>query len=163
MKIILIGFMGAGKTSVGKVLAKKLNWPVVEMDEIILKISKRKSIREIFDKDGESHFRSLETKVCQVISKKDRLVVSTGGGVVGSKKNIDNLKINARVIYLKTLFSTIVNRLKNDQERPLFKDRATAERLFNLRQKLYEQAADETVATDNMTIEEIVNSLINLL
>jgi shikimate kinase len=120
MKIILIGFMGAGKTSVGKVLSEKIKIPLIEMDEIILKFSGRKTIKEIFANDGEKHFRILESKVCQGLKNKDDLIISTGGGVIGDKKNIENLKNNGLVFYLKTSFLTINKRLANDNGRPLF-------------------------------------------
>ena len=163
MKIILIGFMGSGKTTVANILAKKLNLEVVEMDQLILTKSGRNNISEIFSLDGEKHFRALETKVCQSLKDQDGLIISTGGGVIGNKINIMNLKNNGRIFYLKTSFSIIDKRLKNDRTRPLFKDKKAAKKLFDIRQNLYEKWADCTILTDKKSTDEVANCLINLL
>jgi len=163
MKIILIGFMGSGKTTVANILAKKLNLEVIEMDQLILAKSGRNSISEIFSLDGEKHFRALETKVCQSLKDRGNLIVSTGGGVIGDKTNINSLKNNGRIFYLKTSFSIINKRLKNDKTRPLFEDKEAAKKLFNIRQKLYEKFADKTIITDGKTVNEVTSYLIHLL
>lgn len=155
--------MGAGKTAVGKVLSKKIKLPLVEMDKIILKESRRQTIKEIFEKDGEKHFRSLETKICQSLKSQDNLIISTGGGVISNSANIKNLKKYGQTFYLKTSFSTIDKRLKNDMTRPLFKDKKAVKKLFNMRRKLYEEYADKVIITDNKTVNKVANFLIKSL
>lgn len=163
MKIILIGFMGSGKTTVAKALAEKLNLEVIEMDDLIVERSGRKTINEIFEKDGEICFRELEIEICKELKNKDNIIVSTGGGVVMNKINIDFLKENGRVIFLKTPLKTIKKRLKNSKDRPLFQNKKNVKKIFNFRQKLYEEYGDLIIDTNSKTIDEIVINLINLL
>lgn len=162
MKIILIGFMGSGKTTVANVLAKKLNLEVIEMDELILKSSGRESISDIFSLDGEEHFRDLETKIAKKISTMDNVAISTGGGVVMKGRNKNLLK-TGNIIFLKTSFKTLENRLIGDSSRPLFKDREKAKKLFNLRQNIYEEWADKVIITDKKSADQVVSNLIKYL
>lgn len=160
MKIILIGFMGAGKTTVAQALSKKLKIKLIEMDDLILKKSKRKSINEIFTMDGERRFRELEIETAKKLINKDNVVISTGGGVVINKIILDYLKENGKVIFLKTSFFEILKRLKHASDRPLFKDKKLAKKLFNFRQKLYEEYADLIVKTDKKSVKEVTNEII---
>ncbi|VVA43648.1 Shikimate kinase [Candidatus Roizmanbacteria bacterium] len=162
MKIILIGFMGSGKTTVGHLLAKKLSLGVIEMDELILEKSNRKSISEIFLLDGEDHFRSLETTVAKEILKIDNIVVLTGGGIVMKDRNRRFLK-NGTVIFLKTSFEILKIRLKDDITRPLFKDKIKAKKLFDLRQNIYERWANHIILTDKKSINQVVSKLLKCL
>lgn len=160
MKFILIGFMGSGKTTVAKSLGVKLNLKVIEMDDLIVKKS-GKSINQIFKEDGEVYFRELEIKVAKNLAKKDKYIISTGGGVVMNQINIDNLKKNGKIIFLKTSFLEIKKRLNNIQNRPLFKDKKAAKKLFIFRQKLYEKYADLIVSTDGKSVEKITYEIIS--
>ncbi len=126
MRIILIGFMGAGKSSVAKALEKKLGINMIEMDDLVVKKSGRRMVKEIFSKDGEIRFRELEIQTAKELMKKEGIVISTGGGVVMNKIIIDFLKEKGRVIFLKASFETIKKRLVNDKERPLFQNRKNA-------------------------------------
>ncbi len=160
MKLILIGFMGSGKTTVAKNLGEKLNLKVIEMDDLIVKRS-GKSISRIFNEDGETRFRELETKVAKSLAKKDKCIISTGGGVVINKININHLKENGKMIFLKTSFLEITKRLKNDNNRPLFKNKKMAKKLFIFRQGLYKKYADLIVSTDGKSVEEITYEIIS--
>ena len=162
MKISLIGFMGSGKSSVAKVLADKLNFTFIEMDDLILKKSNKRSINDIFYLDGEEHFRDLETKVAKEISNFDRIVVSTGGGIVTKERNRKYLK-KGKTIFLKTSFETLEKRLEGDDTRPLFKDRIKAKELFNLRKNIYEDWADHIILTDRKSIDQIIKNLLKYL
>lgn len=153
--------MGSGKTSVAKNLGERLNLKVIEMDDLILKKSKRISITEIFLKDGEEHFRALETKIAGEISRLENVIVSTGGGVVMNKININKLRMNGKIIFLKTSFLEIKKRLKNINNRPLFKNRKKTKNLFVFRQKLYEEFADLIVNTDDKSVEKIAYEIIS--
>lgn len=158
-KLVLIGFMGSGKTTVAKILAKKLGLEVVEMDDLIVKES-GKSISQIFKDDGEKKFRELESQVAIDQINKENVVISTGGGIITNEDNITNLKINGKIIFLKTSFSEIKKRLKNIEDRPLFKNKKLAEKLFKFRQKLYEKNADLIVNTDGRSVEEVAYEII---
>lgn len=163
-KIILIGFMGAGKSTIGFLLAKKLKIDFIEMDDLVLKKSQRKNISEIFKIDGEIKFREFEIEVAKELSNKKEGVVSTGGGVVMNKIILDYLKKEAGiVIFLKTSFFEIVSRLKNIGDRPLFKNIEFAQKLFNFRQNLYLEYADFIVETDNKIPRLIVDEIIKLI
>lgn len=154
--------MGSGKTTVGNILAKKLNLEVVEMDELIMQRSNRNNISEIFLLDGEEHFRDLETKVIRKISELDDIIISTGGGIVMKARNKKFLK-KGTIIFLKTTFGTLEKRLKDDNSRPLFKDKVKAKKLFDLRQNLYKKWADHTILTDKKSVDEVVNNLLKNL
>lgn len=154
--------MGSGKTTVGHLLAKKLSLGVIEMDELILEKSNRKSISEIFLLDGEDHFRSLETTVAKEILKIDNIVVLTGGGIVMKDRNRRFLK-NGTVIFLKTSFEILKIRLKDDITRPLFKDKIKAKKLFDLRQNIYERWANHIILTDKKSINQVVSKLLKCL
>jgi shikimate kinase len=162
MKIILIGFMGSGKTTVANVLAKKLNLEVIEMDNLILKKSDRKSISEIFSLDGEEHFRDLETIVVKEISGLNNVIISTSGGIITKERNLKHLK-NGTIFFLKTSFEIIEKRLQADDMRPLFKNKTKARELFDLRQKIYGKWAHQIILTDEKSIDEVVNNLMEHL
>ena len=160
MKIILIGFMGSGKTTVANILAKKLDLEVIEMDDLIVKRS-GKSISQIFNEDGEARLRELEIKVSKSLTNRGGCIISSGGGVVMNKINIDLLKNKGKIIFLKTSFTEIEKRLKNVKDRPLFKNKLSAEKLFIFRQKLYAEYADLIVNTDGKSVERITNEIIS--
>ena len=145
MKLILIGFMGSGKTTVGQFLAKKLNLELIEMDDLIIKKA-GKSIKKIFNEDGEAQFRELETQVSKSLM---------------NKINIDFLKNNGKIIFLKASFFEIEKRLIGDNLRPLFKNKKSAKKIFNIRQKLYEECADLIVDTDEKSVEKISYEIIS--
>ena len=160
MKIILIGFMGSGKTTVANILAKKLDLEVIEMDDLIVKRS-GKSISQIFNEDGETRLRELEIKASKSLTNRGGCIISSGGGVVMNKINIDFLKNKGKIIFLKTSFTEIEKRLKNVKDRPLFKNKLSAEKLFIFRQKLYAEYADLIVNTDGKSVERITNEIIS--
>ena len=97
--IALIGFMGSGKTTVGKALARALEMKFVDIDKEIVKLEKR-TVAEIFEQDGEEYFRELERKIIDKESKDNNIVISTGGGVIIDNANIKKLKESSFVVYL---------------------------------------------------------------
>lgn len=160
--IALIGFMGAGKTTVGRTLAERLNLPFVDLDEQIESVTS-KSIPEIFDEHGEPWFRNKETEVLKKLVG-NTLVVSTGGGIVMTEKNRTLLDNHFRVIWLKTSLEVILTRLKEVQTRPLWNQkREDREQLFYSRQKIYEQTADKIVVTDGKKSDDIADEIISVL
>lgn len=151
--IILIGFMGSGKTSVGKKLAEIMKLAFVDLD---LKIVEKAgiSINEIFDRFGETKFRQLESGMLSEFSDKNGFVIATGGGIVTIPENIPVLKKTGKVIYLKNSFETSRLRVGEKGDRPLFRDIDKAARLFEKRQPLYEMAADLIIDTDDLNVTE---------
>jgi len=161
MKIILIGFMGTGKSTISKLLGKTLNLKVVDMDDMVEEMAGIKT-PEIFDKYGEVKFREFESKVAKNLSQTNDIIISTGGGVILNKLNIINLrKNNGRVVFLRTTFEEIVKRVSvHDRPRPLFSDIKKAEKLFESRKAIYEFHADIIIDTDGVKVEDIINQLI---
>ncbi|MFD2637428.1 shikimate kinase [Piscibacillus salipiscarius] len=160
--IVLIGFMGAGKTTVGQQLAARLRIPLIDTDELIKKETNL-SIPKIFELYGESHFRKLESEMLKSVLKQNH-VVSTGGGIVELKQNRDFLKQHPYTFFLKTQLTTIFNRLDGDQNRPLWNQPYIKRlELFNKRQVYYEEASNVTIETDQLTVEEIVHNILTHL
>lgn len=159
--IILIGFMGSGKSAVGRKLARDMNYRFADTDQIIEETEGMK-IKDIFEKHGEEHFRDLETKLLKsLLEKTRRTVLSTGGGMPVREENAGLLRSMGKVFYLKTSKETIIGRLHGDESRPLLKGNLDekAERLLKSREPIYERAADITINTDGKTIDEIINEI----
>ncbi len=161
MKIVLIGFMGSGKTSVAESLAKILGLKFIDMDELILKQLAYKSINEIFEKKGEKAFREMEIVVAENLATAGDVIISTGGGVVTKKQTIVPLLKNAVVIYLKINFENATARVSQKKIKPpLFQDIAKAKELFNTREPLYTLYADIIIDTNHIGISEVVDNIV---
>lgn len=119
--IILFGFMGTGKTTVGKIISKKLNLPLLDMDSIITQ-EEGKSIKLIFNENGESYFRNLENKLVRRLSKHTDNIISTGGGVILNEENITLFRENSFLVCLTASPKNILERLRNDTTRPLLRE-----------------------------------------
>ena len=166
--IFLIGFMGAGKTTVGKILAKRLRLTFIDLDEVIEK-ELNLTIREIFSRYGEDFFRDAETKALRSIADKDRYVIAAGGGVVLRKKNWQIMKPNGFTVYLRAPAEVLWTRVRNNASRPLLQVENPFDRLCELlsqRISQYEKA-DLIVDTENVSPEhlalEIAEKMKNLL
>ncbi|NLJ96140.1 MAG: shikimate kinase [Clostridiales bacterium] len=164
--IILIGFMGSGKSSVGKLLANKVNYDFMDTDELI-EVKQGTTISEIFSTNGEEYFRDLETDL--LLSLKDKMrktVLSTGGGMPIRDKNIKLLRKMGQVIYLSASKNTIIERVSKDTSRPLLNVNnigETVDRLLGLRIPIYEKAADIIINTDKFSLEDIVAKILQAL
>ncbi|MFH1714834.1 MAG: shikimate kinase [Elusimicrobiota bacterium] len=164
MNIILTGFMGSGKTAVGKRLAKKLNMKFVDLDKLIVKKEGR-SINDIFTESGEKYFREIETAAVIEISAKDNIVLSTGGGVVLKDENMDVLGKTGKIIYLRALPEIVYKRVKRDKSRPLLKvddPLAKIKELLEKREKYYKRN-DYEINTTDLTIDEAVDRIIEIM
>ena len=159
--IILCGFMGAGKTAVGKELAKSIGYDFIDTDELIERQQKI-TIKEIFNKYGEQYFRDLEHDICKKIADMKNTVVSTGGGLMTYQRNCDAIKKGGKVIFLDASFYVICERIGEDDSRPLFKDKAVAEKLYNERKEKYKEASDIVINGD-MTVEKTVSEILKLI
>lgn len=158
--LILVGFMGSGKTTIGHLLADFIHRPHLDLDQMIVAHSGQ-SINQIFTEHGERYFRELESKtLASALSEEG--VLSTGGGTPVSKTNRQLLhEANIPVIYLKTSPEIILERLQDDHTRPLFRtlDKNRLIELFQERESYYEQSADIQVITDQKTPSEIVHEI----
>ncbi|NLP35285.1 MAG: shikimate kinase [Clostridiales bacterium] len=164
--IILIGFMGCGKTSVGKRLAKRLNYPFVDTDHLIEK-NIGCTINEIFSSKGEDFFREMETSILREIGSDSRhKVIATGGGLPEKKQNREILKEIGHVVYLKISKETVIKRLSGDTTRPKLKgdDLSTkVDALLREREPIYEEVADQVIETDDKSYNEIINLITNAM
>jgi shikimate kinase len=164
--IILIGFMGVGKTEVGKLLAKELNMTYVDTDSMIEKEQGR-SINDIFsDDDGENAFRNMETAVLKGLEGKTGFVVSTGGGIVLRQENVKMLKSMGPLVLLSAEPDVIYGRIKLESHRPLLKGsdpKSKIAAMLKARISLYEKAADLKVDTSSLSPSEACNTIIAYL
>ena len=158
--IILVGFMGSGKTCVGERLAELLSYRFRDTDQV-LEQRARDTINHIFTVHGEDYFRNLETDLLKELHTSiDQTVLSTGGGLPLREQNTKLLKEMGYVVYLKATKQTTVMRLLRDKTRPLLQGEELGqkvERMLGIRTPIYEKAAHKIVATDDKTVDEIVH------
>jgi shikimate kinase len=164
--IALIGFMGTGKTVVGKALAERLGKEFIELDSLIEQKA-GKTIPEIFQQDGEIVFRELEIAATKEVAKKKNAVIACGGGVILNKINTDRLRQECIIVYLTASPRVILKRTSGDKnERPLLnrpnKARHIGE-LLRFRQPFYERAADIKIDTSRLDINAVVGQIIEQL
>lgn len=154
--IVLIGMPGCGKSTVGKILAQKLQRELLDTDEEIVKADGR-TIPEIFENDGEKFFRDLEAEAVETVGKQLSKIIATGGGAVIKKENRDALKQNSTIIYLKKDLS-----LLSLEGRPLSKDEDAVRKIYEARKDIYEAFADFTVEVDadaEKTAERVIKCI----
>ena len=161
--IILIGYMGAGKTTVGQLLADHLSLSFMDTDSRIEEQEKR-SIRAIFAQDGEESFRDMETALLENLleHKLSDVVLSVGGGLPIREKNRELLKELGTVVYLTAWKETIIERVAGSENRPLLQGQQLSEkveRMLKERDPLYRQAAAVLIKTDGKTVQEIVQEI----
>lgn len=165
--IILIGFMGAGKTTVGKEIAKSTKKQFIDTDDMIVK-QMNLSINDIFERYGEQYFRSLETKLMENLSKSDvECVISCGGGMPLKEENRQLLKNIGTVVYLRTGVQAVMKRLKNDKTRPLLmgsKDevKEKIKQMHKERDPIYKECADFIIETGKMSVSEVCDKILEL-
>ncbi len=160
--IVLIGFMGSGKSSIGIRLSYRMRRSVEDTDKLIERRQGRE-ISEIFEQDGEAYFRELETRMLEeLIGKLQYYIISVGGGTPVKEENRKLLKELGTVIYLKASPEVIYERVKNDRSRPLLQCENPLERIRSLmeeRREAYESCADVILDTDHMTMDEILDAI----
>lgn len=163
--IFLIGFMGSGKSTIGRFLQKELNMELVEMDARIVE-EQGMSINDIFAEKGEDYFRDLESRLVLDLNSEGNTIVSCGGGVVIRPENVENMKKNGKIVFLSATPDTIYERVKNSTERPILNGHMNVEYIAGLMEKrraLYENAADIRIETDGKTRDEICKEIIDKL
>ncbi len=159
--VYLIGMMGSGKTSSGKVLAEMLSVPFIDLDDRIVSKAGR-SINEIFNLYGESYFRNMEHEMLAEVSKGSNEIIATGGGVVLNPISCALMKNSGLVIYLKTSIDVLWERTKTKKDRPLLQTadpKKTLVELFKMRAPLYEQNSSKSFLTDRKTPEEVAEEI----
>jgi shikimate kinase len=138
-KIYLVGFMGAGKTTLGRRLARRLGWQLEDLDDRIERRENR-SVADIFRDRGETYFRALEREVLLSLVPLRHVVIATGGGTFVDPENRTAMLADGCVVWLDVPFSLVLGRVPTDGRRPLAANRDTLEALYNTRRGIYEQA-----------------------
>ena len=163
--LFLVGPMGAGKSAVGRQLARLLHLQFVDSDQ---EIESRTGvdIPFIFEKEGETGFRQREAKVIDDLSQKEGIVLATGGGAVIDPENRNHLGARGFVIYLHTSVDQQLSRTRKGRDRPLLENgdpRAVLESLMATREPLYREIADLTVETDGRKVHAVANEILDRL
>ena len=153
--------MGAGKTTVGRRLAKKLGWKFIDLDEEIERREGR-LIADIFKKEGEAHFRGLERSCLKDLSSARKTIIALGGGAFLDPVNQELAESSGLTVWLKVSFTKIADRVKIDGSRPNFMDREKAEHLYNERESHYARAKLH-VSTDEESPDSIAEEIIGVL
>ncbi len=160
--IVLIGFMGSGKSSIGRLVAQRLGFQFIDTDALIVERA-RVEISEIFAQQGEAAFRDLESSTLESLAHYQRCVISTGGGIVLREKNRDLLRGLGLVVWLTASEEVIYERVSRNTKRPLLQTanpRATIAELFAARRAVYEQAAEVTIDSSYLSREQAADEVI---
>lgn len=161
--IVLIGMSGVGKTTIGDALSRALNREFLDID-ILIERQTNISIENIFSIHGEVYFRELESNIVKQIYQDKNLIISTGGGIVLVKDNIDRLRENGIIVLLEGTIDYIINNIKKSKNnRPLLNGvdiQDKVKSLYNNRKELYLSAGDFIVLVNNKSVDEIVYEII---
>jgi shikimate kinase len=160
--IVLIGFMGSGKTSIGRLVAARLGFQFIDTDAVIVERAGM-PITEIFERHGEAWFREQETATLRSLSVVNRAVISTGGGIVGREENHTLLRALGLVVWLTASEEVIFERVSRNKKRPLLQTpdpRATVRELLEQRRPLYEAVAQFTLETSTLAHEATASALV---
>jgi shikimate kinase len=166
MNIVLIGYRGTGKSSVGKLLAERSGRTLISTDaEVVHRAGQ--SISDIVKQHGWDHFRDLESEVCRDLAGKDQLIIDTGGGAILRQDNVDQLKAKGIVFWLTAEVPTINRRIGGDTQRPSLTGAKSfveeIEEVLRERTPKYQAAADHIIRTDGKTVIEIADAIQALL
>jgi len=164
--VYLVGLMGSGKTSIGKILAKRMGMNFMDLDDEIIK-DQQCSISEIFDRFGEEKFRHLENKKLLSTLEIDNCVISTGGGIIMDQDNIKIMVENGSIIHLDIDLETQLLRIKNKKNRPLLRDKDDERKILvkmrKERDHIYKKIAIASVNTSNKKRNDIVSEVVNII
>ena len=151
--IVLIGMPASGKSTIGKLLSKKINYEYYDVDKY-LERKENVKISTLFSEKGEEHFRNLETKYLRELSQKNRIIISTGGGAVKREENMEILKEKGIVVFLSRKIEDIAK--ENHEARPLLKDINNIYKLYDERIELYKRYSD-IIIENNGTLQEVTD------
>ena len=159
--VFLVGMMGAGKTSVGRVLAKRLNKVFYDSDQVIEERTGVK-VAVIFEIEGEAGFRIRESAIVDELTQLGDIVLATGGGAILAGENRERLRARGTVVYLRASVKDLLNRTRHDKNRPLLQTadpRGRLDELFEMRDPLYREVAHLVVDTGSQSLSTLVNRL----
>jgi shikimate kinase len=163
MNLVLIGYRGTGKSSVGRLLAQRLGRELVSTDAEIVRLADR-SISDIVNQYGWDHFRDLEAQVCRDLSGRDGLIIDSGGGVILRPENVVCLKAGGVFFWLTAEVRTIIERIGGDTQRPSLTGTKSftdeVEEVLRERRPKYEAAADHIIPTDDRTLNEVTDEIL---
>lgn len=166
MNIVLIGYRGTGKSSVGKLLAERSGRTLVSTDAEVVRRAGQ-AVPDIVKQHGWDHFRDLETEVCRDLAGKNQLIIDTGGGAILRKENVDQLKAMGILFWLTAEVPTISRRIGADTQRPSLTGAKSfveeIEEVLRERTPKYQAAADHVIATDSKTVGEIADAIQGIL
>jgi shikimate kinase len=166
MNIVLIGYRGTGKSTVGKVVAARLGRSIVSTDKEIVRRA-GSSIPDIVAAHGWDYFRDLESAVCQELAGQDDLVIDAGGGAILRQQNVDAFRRNGRLIWLTASVESIAARIAGDTQRPSLTGTKShveeIEHVLTERMPKYQAAADMTLSTDGRSIDELATTILECL
>ena len=166
MNIVLIGYRGTGKSTVGKILAERLGRELVSTDAEIIRRA-RLPVSDIVQRFGWDHFRDLESEVCRDLAGKDRLIIDTGGGAILRQQNVDGLKKNGVLIWLTADVRTITERIGGETQRPSLTGAKSfteeVEEVLRERQPKYKSAANHIIETDRRSVVEVAEAILVLV
>ena len=165
MNIFIVGPMGSGKSTVGKIISDELFLNFFDTDDEI-ESRTGASIDWIFDLEGEEGFRKRESSILEEMVKQNSIVLSTGGGIIISDSNREMLSSRGTVFYLSTPISVQIERTSKDKDRPLLKNGDPEEILTRLqkeRKDLYESVSDHIIETENKSSQQVASEIINLV
>lgn len=169
-RIVLTGFMGSGKTTVGRLLAARLNWNFADLDREI-EAQARKSVPRIFAEDGEARFRQWEHDLLHGLLRRQHLVLALGGGAPEFRPSVALLRssVSTVVVHLSARFETLAMRCAEENlkpgaiARPLFADPAAAQERFDRRAALYAEVAHHAVSTNERSVDEVAKAIVAML
>ena len=166
MNIVLIGYRGTGKSTVGEILGQRLQRTVISTDAEIVKEAGQ-TIPQIVEQFGWDHFRELETQMCRRLQDQSNLVIDTGGGLILKEENAKILKTNGTIFWLTAEVSTIVKRISGDTQRPSLSGTKTfveeIEEILQERTPKYQAAADHSIPTDQTTPHKLADTILSLI
>ena len=165
MKIFLIGPMGSGKSTIGKVLSERLEYDFYDTDKLVEKVVGKK-VKEIFEQNGEQYFRLKESEELDKTRKLKNAVIATGGGIIENEKNRLFLKEEKKVIFLDSSIERQYDRTKESQKRPLLNNGDSMKILKNLYQKrlsFYQEVSKLKISMDNLTEGKIFEEILDFL
>ena len=166
MNIVLIGYRGTGKSTVGRLLASRLGHQLVSTDAEIVKRAQR-TVPEIIAQEGWEYFRDLESDICRELAGRDQIVIDTGGGAILRTQNIDALKKHGTLFWLTASVETIAKRIGSDNQRPSLTGNKSfvdeIEEVLQERVPKYQAAADHVIATDHRSVTQLVETVLALL
>lgn len=166
MNVVLIGYRGTGKTTVGKAVAARLGCELLSTDAEIVK-SAGQTIPQIVEQHGWEYFRDLETKMCQELANKDGLVLDTGGGAILRPQNVDMLKRTGKLFWLTASVETIARRIGSDTQRPSLTGTKSfideIQDVLRERTPKYQAAADHVIETEGRSVSQVTDEILSRL